>query len=56
VALGIGGPNAFSIVPETFEAFAEAVLKKLIAKIVAVPPESQPSPCRGLTAESGERS
>lgn len=36
----IGGPNAFMIVAETFEAFAEAVLKKLITEISAVPPES----------------
>ena len=33
----IGGPNAFSIVAETFEAFAEAVLKKLITEIAALP-------------------
>jgi len=35
----IGGPNAFSIVAETFEAFAEAVLKKLITEIAAVAAE-----------------
>ena len=33
----IGGPNAFAIVAETFEAFAEAVLKKLITEIAALP-------------------
>ena len=33
----IGGPNAFIIVAETFEAFAEAVLKKLITEIAALP-------------------
>jgi hypothetical protein len=32
----IGGPNAFMIVAETFEAFAEAVLKKLITEIAAI--------------------
>ena len=37
----IGGPNAFSIVAETFEAFAEAVLKKLITEIAAIPAESE---------------
>jgi len=33
----IGGPNAFMIVAETFEAFAEAVIKKLISEISALP-------------------
>ena len=37
----IGGPNAFMIVAETFEAFAEAVLKKLITEIAAAPAETQ---------------
>ncbi len=32
----IGGPNAFMIVAETFETFAEAVLKKLITEISSV--------------------
>jgi hypothetical protein len=32
----IGGPNAFMIVAETFEAFAEAVLKKLITEIASI--------------------
>jgi hypothetical protein len=31
----IGGPNAFYIVAETYESFAEAVLKKLITEISA---------------------
>jgi len=33
----IGGPNAFMIVAETFEAFAEAVIKKLISEISTLP-------------------
>jgi hypothetical protein len=37
----IGGPNAFMIVAETFEAFAEAVLKKLITEISGAPAESR---------------
>ena len=37
----IGGPNAFMIVAETFEAFAEAVLKKLITEISSAPAASQ---------------
>jgi hypothetical protein len=32
----IGGPNAFMIVAESFEAFAEAVLKKLITEIASI--------------------
>jgi len=38
----IGGPNAFMIVAETFETFAEAVLKKLITEISAAPDEDRP--------------
>lgn len=37
----IGGQNAFVVVAETYEAFAEAVLKKLITEIAAAPVESQ---------------
>jgi Protein of unknown function (DUF1194) len=37
----IGGPNAFMIVAETFENFAEAVLKKLITEISSAPAESR---------------
>ena len=37
----IGGPNAFSIVAETYEAFAEAVVKKLITEIAAVATEDE---------------
>jgi Protein of unknown function (DUF1194) len=33
----IGGPNAFHIVAENYEAFAEAVIKKLISEISSVP-------------------
>lgn len=33
----IGGPNAFVIVAETYETFAEAVLKKLITEIAGLP-------------------
>ena len=39
----IGGPNAFSIVAETYEAFAEAVVKKLITEIAAVATEDEPA-------------
>jgi hypothetical protein len=35
----IGGPNSFSIVAESYEAFAEAVLKKLITEIAGAEPE-----------------
>jgi len=37
----IGGPNAFSIVADSYETFADAVLKKLITEIAAVPAESE---------------
>jgi hypothetical protein len=41
----IGGPNAFMIVAETYETFAEAVLKKLVTEIAEVPPkDGAPSP------------
>jgi hypothetical protein len=36
----IGGPGAFVIVAETYEAFAEAILKKLVIEISAVTRES----------------
>jgi Protein of unknown function (DUF1194) len=32
----IGGPNAFAIVAESYEAFAEAVLKKLVTEIAGI--------------------
>ena len=35
----IGGRNAFMIVAETYETFAEAVLKKLVTEIAAAPAE-----------------
>jgi hypothetical protein len=35
----IGGPNAFMIVAETYETFAEAVLKKLVTEIAAMEEE-----------------
>ena len=34
----IGGPGAFMVAAQTYEAFAEAVLKKLIIEIAARPP------------------
>jgi len=34
----IGGPGAFMVTAQTYEAFAEAVLKKLIIEIAARPP------------------
>jgi hypothetical protein len=37
----IGGPNAFVIAVESYEAFAEAVLKKLIIEVSAAPADSQ---------------
>ena len=37
----IGGPNAFMIVAETYEAFAEAVLKKLVTEIAEAPTEGK---------------
>jgi len=36
----IGGPGAFVIAAKDFETFGEAILKKLIAEIANVPPES----------------
>jgi hypothetical protein len=38
----IGGPNAFSIVAESYETFAEAVLKKLITEIAGAEPDPPP--------------
>ncbi len=35
----IGGRNAFMIIAETYETFAEAVLKKLVTEIAAAPAE-----------------
>jgi hypothetical protein len=40
----IGGPNAFAIAAETYEAFAEAVLKKLVTEIAAAPAEGEATP------------
>jgi hypothetical protein len=41
----IGGPNAFMIVAESYEAFAEAVLKKLITEIAGLDDErATPAP------------
>lgn len=37
----IGGPNAFVIAVESYEAFAEAVLKKLIIEVSAGPADGQ---------------
>jgi uncharacterized protein DUF1194 len=37
----IGGPNAFMIVAETYETFAEAVLKKLVTEIAEGPAEGE---------------
>jgi hypothetical protein len=37
----IGGPNAFAIAAESYEAFAEAVLKKLVTEIAAAPSEGE---------------
>jgi hypothetical protein len=37
----IGGPNAFMIVAETYETFAEAVLKKLVTEIAEAPAEGK---------------
>jgi hypothetical protein len=47
----IGGPGAFLIVAETFDAFAGAILNKLLGEIAGVPPMSRfasvsPSPPR----------
>jgi Protein of unknown function (DUF1194) len=35
----IGGPNAFMVVAESYDAFAEAVVRKLITEIAALSPE-----------------
>jgi hypothetical protein len=40
----IGGPNAFAIAAETYEAFADAVLKKLVTEIAAAPAEGEATP------------
>jgi uncharacterized protein DUF1194 len=42
----IGGPNAFMIVAETYETFAEAVLKKLVTEIAEAPAEGETSATR----------
>jgi hypothetical protein len=42
----IGGPNAFSIVAESYEAFAEAVLKKLVTEIARM--EAKPAATHSL--------
>lgn len=34
----IGGPNSFMVVAETFEEFADAVLKKLVTEVAGAPP------------------
>jgi hypothetical protein len=47
----IGGPNAFAIAAETYEAFAEAVLKKLVTEIAALPAETQPTGTAGMTPD-----
>ncbi len=38
----IGGPGAFVVVAETYEAFGEAILRKLVTEIA----DLRPSPCR----------
>ncbi len=40
----IGGPNAFMIVAEAYETFAEAVLKKLVTEIAEAPVKDQGAP------------
>jgi hypothetical protein len=42
----IGGPNAFMIVAETYETFAEAVLKKLVTEIASI--DEEPSAGRSI--------
>jgi hypothetical protein len=37
----IGGPGAFVIAAKNYEAFADAILKKLIAEIAGVPPPTE---------------
>jgi hypothetical protein len=44
----IGGPNAFMVVAETYETFADAVLKKLITEIADIEAEQGPSRERGV--------
>jgi hypothetical protein len=41
----IGGPGAFMIAAESFETFADAILKKLITEIAAIEPGFRPA-CR----------
>jgi hypothetical protein len=48
----IGGPNAFAIAAESYEAFAEAVLKKLITEIAGI----RAGPHVGHAAERGAES
>jgi hypothetical protein len=45
----IGGPNAFVVVAESYEAFAEAVVKKLVTEIASAPVESQPTSIAGAS-------
>jgi len=44
----IGGPNAFMVVAESYENFAEAVVRKLITEIAA-------RNTKGKTAMEGKR-
>ena len=43
----IGGPNAFVVVAESYEKFAEAVLKKLVTEIAVM--EAEPESSQGAT-------
>lgn len=46
----IGGPGAFVIAARDYESFADAVLKKLIVEIAALPPAAGEAPAYALSA------
>ena len=48
----IGGPGAFAIAAKSYETFADAILKKLIAEIAGVTPAVIPGRARGTSPES----
>lgn len=46
----IGGPGAFVIAARSYETFADAILKKLIAEIANAPPEPGPASVQAASA------
>jgi hypothetical protein len=46
----IGGPGAFMIVAKSYDTFADAILKKLIAEIANVPPPAEQASVPGVSS------